>query len=287
MKWQFEYCRAIELARNPGDTNGARDLGSLVHRLMEALYTNEDWRAVLRAEVNARVEAGTFSPEWATHYRYAEVMMDGYIDWVKSEHLDIDEEILHAEPQLEVDLGTFHGDVVLLTGKPDLIKRNTTNDTLIIEDHKTVGKLSTVMLHAPQGNSYALLAKAALGLDVTMFRTNQLKKVLRTAKASPPFYGRSEKFISKEELSRHYYMLRGQLDDMVRLMQYWEYKRDSEIEEFLQRFYTSPGIQCNGCDFVAPCTTLIEGADHEYVIRNFYRPKPINDFDGVEGEISE
>ena len=281
-KWEFEYVRAIELNRKGSETKGARDLGSLVHRLMEAYYLNQDWRGVHAAELSALLEAGDLSPEWIDHYEYARIMMEGYGDWIKADHQDIGEEILLVEPQLEADIGTFHGDTVIFTGKPDIVKRNTASDIIIVEDHKTTGRIESVMLHAPQGNSYAMLLKMQHGLDVGLFRTNQLRKVKRTARANPPFYGRSEKFVNEAELRNHYWQVKGQLDEMVGLMQYWEYKRDSEIDEYLQRFYASPGQRCKGCDYAAPCTTINEGGNVEYVIRNFYRPKPVNAFDGSE-----
>lgn len=278
-KWEMEYVRAIELARKGGETKGSRDLGSIVHRLMESYYTGGDWRAVHAAEVAALLHAGDYSPEWAEHYEYARIMMEGYGDWLEREAADAYESVLLVEPNLEMPMGTFYGDDVVLTGHPDLVKQNTTLGLIIIEDHKTVGRIDTVMLHAPQGNNYAMMLKHQHGLDTNLFRTNQLRKVKRTARANPPFYGRSEKMVTVEELRRNYVQVQGQLDEMIRLMQYWEYKRDSDIYEYLRNFPGSPGQACKGCDYAAPCTALNEGSDHVYVIRNFYRPKPVNDFE--------
>jgi len=278
--WELEYIRGIELARAPGVTKGARDLGTLVHYLAETYYNGGDWRETLRARHDAVLAEGEWSGEWAEFFELANIMFEGYVDWLETTAADDGESIVMVEPQLETVVGDFHGDTVILTGKPDLVKYNDFTGQYILDDTKTVTRIDTVLVHAPQLLTYAMILKLEHGIDISIGRTNQLRKVKRTARANPPFYGRPSMFIGVDRLRHHWSQVNGQLDEMVKLMQYFEERGDSERTEYDRLFYPSPApMNCIGCDFAAVCQTMDDG-DHNYVIRNHYRPKPITVADG-------
>jgi hypothetical protein len=267
----MEYVRAIELQRNPDQAMGARSQGTIIHVAVEALYTGGDWRAVLDAEQATR----PLDSEWTEQYALARIMMEGYEQWLAETAADANESVLLVEPQLEYEIGTFHGDTVIFTGKPDAVKYDELAEQIICEDTKTVQQIEPVMIHNFQGKSYALLLKLIYDMDVDRFRTNQLRKVKRTARAHPPFYGRSEMFLNKEALRHHHQHLLGQLDTMVEMMQYYERKGTSDRHEYDTMFYPNPVSTCSwDCDYLPICKAMDDGSNFEYIIRNSYQHKP-------------
>jgi hypothetical protein len=267
----MEYVRGLELIRNPELSNGARDRGTIVHIGVAALYEGRDWRVALMEEMVKHPA----SPEWIEHFALAAIMLEGYEQWLAETAADANESVLLVEPQLEYEIGTFHGDTVIFTGRPDTVKHDDLTDQFIVEDTKTVQQIEPVMIHGFQGKSYALLLKLIYDMDVSIFRTNQLRKVKRTARAHPPFYGRAEMFINPEALRHHHQHLMGQLDTMVELMQYWERKGLSDRFEYDTLFYPTPQSTCSwDCDFLAVCKAMDDGSNFEYIIRNHYQPKP-------------
>lgn len=284
-KWELEYVRGLELARQPGETKGARDLGTLVHKLAETYYKGGDWREALATERAGLEGAGHFSVEWADHFNLAEIMFTGYVQWLESTAADIGLVPKMVEPNLEWSMGTFHGDEVILTGKPDLVVWNTMSETFEVHDTKTTTKIDSVIIHGAQLKSYALLLKLQHGIDVSLGVTNQLKKVKRTARANPPFYGRSTMVINDESLRHHYSNVVGQLDEMVPLMQYWEQEGDADRPTYDRKFYPSPTMMCsNRCDYLAICKAMDAGSNHEQVIQFNYRHKPETDFEETDAE---
>lgn len=273
--WEIEYLRGIELDRPPSASKGSRDLGSLVHRLAESYYAGRDWQAGLDDEIKARIDAGAWSEEWADHYVLARIMFEGYVEWLGESAADVGERVVMVEQNLEAPVLEYKGDTVILTGKPDLVTYNEMTEQHVITDTKTVSRLDSVLVHAPQLLTYAMLIKLQHGIDVDLARTNQLKKVKRTARAAPPFYGRPELVINTTLLRTHWAQTIGQLKEMVDLMQYWDEKQDTERESYDELFYPNPGImRCNGCDARAICQNMDDGSNYEYIIRNHYRPKP-------------
>jgi hypothetical protein len=272
--WLLEYVQGLELDREAGTTKGARDLGTLVHKLAETYYSNEDWREQLSTEREILREDGHWSEEWGAHFELAQIMFEGYVQWLGNEGADASEKVLHVEPQLRMYFGNYHGDEVYLTGKPDLIKQNTITGVVFIDDTKTVQSLEDVQHHAPQGLTYAILAKDNFGLDVGAFRTNQLKKVKRTARAKPPFYSRPEMLITPEHLKNHHEQLEGQLDSMVEFVQQFEREGYSDRKAHNKIFYPNQAGTCSwDCDFLPVCKQMDNGSNFEHIIRSFYRRK--------------
>lgn len=273
--WLLEYVQGYELDREAGVSKGARSLGTLVHSYVEAYYNGENWENVEEEQSTALCDYGDWSTEWAEHFTLARIMMEGYVQWVAVEGADASEEVLHVEPQLRMFIGNFHGDDVYLTGKPDAIKRNTITGVVIVEDTKTVQSIDVVQHHAPQGLTYALLAGDNFGLEVGEFRTNQLKKVKRTARAKPPFYDRSPMIVTPEHLHNHREQVEGQLDEMIGFVQQWEEKGYSDRKAHNRIFYPNQTGTCSwDCDFLPVCKQMDNGSNFEHTIRNFYRHKP-------------
>lgn len=285
-KWSLEYVQGLELDRQPGQTKGARDLGTLVHKFAETYYAGGDWRETLQLEQLELKDLGAWSDEWLEHFTLAEIMFEGYVQWLASEAADAHKSVLFVEPQLEYPMGTFHGDEVILTGKPDLVLHDDIADIVEVVDTKTTGKMESAIIHGSQLKTYALLLKLVHGIDVGLGVTNQLRKVKRTARANPPFYQRAELFINEEMLRHHYSNIVGQLDEMVELMQYWEQEGMSDRTAYDRRFYPNPTALCpNRCDYLPICKALdAGGTGHEHIIRIHYRHKPETPHEETDSE---
>lgn len=273
----FEYVQGLELDRSAGFTKGARDIGTLFHLCAEAHYKGEPWaEALVDRQVELR-EANAWSQDWSDHFALVSIMMTGYVQWVAETGADAHEKVLHVEPQLEAPFAEVRGDLIILTGKPDLIVYNELSETNIVVDTKTVQNIEQVQHHSGQGLTYALLAKEALGLDIGLFRTNQARKVKRTATARPPFYGHAEMLVTPKHLATHRNHLLGALDSMVRLVQLWEQEGYSDRPSHDKSFYPTPTQTCAwDCDFLSVCKQMDDGSNFEHTIRSFYRKKPDN-----------
>ncbi len=273
--WQLEDVDGMELDRDPTQSKGSRSLGTLVHVGVEHLNNGLDWRAGLDAEKAKVEEAGGWSDDWYENFNMARIMLEGYEEWVATTGADANEQVLLVEPQLEANMGIIHGDEVILTGQPDAVKRDTLTGLVIVEDTKTVTTLDQVMIHGAQGLTYAMLLKLQHGIDVDVFRTNQLKKVKRSARAKPPFYGRPEMFVNKTRLRHHWSHVMGQLDEMVALVQSYEEGGYSDRTAYDRKFYPNPTKDCSwDCDFLPVCSLMDDGSHFEHALEIHYRKKP-------------
>jgi hypothetical protein len=154
------------------------------------------------------------------------------------------------------------GDQVTLTGKIDRIARDRLTGEYIIEDSKTVQSLDQsrdVLQVDDQGLIYCMLVRGdpELGMTVNRFRHNSLKKVLRSAKATPPFYDRFEVRYNEEHLDNAWTHTIVTVQRMVQALQ------AIESDERLHHAYTipNPSRDCSWiCDFVHACPMMDDGS---------------------------
>lgn len=274
--FEMEYVRNyLPISESEGQCLGARSLGHIVHKGVETHYTGGNFREVLDAEIGAKHLEETWSSEWADCYELAGIMLEGWEQWLAVTAADANEEVLFVEPDLEWEVGEFRGDLVVLTGHPDLVVHNTLNDLIIIDDTKTVTSFSQALIHGGQGLTYALMLKMIHGLDVGMFRTTQIKKVKRTARAKPPFYERSELFVNPQMLRTHWAQLQGQLDTMVEIVQRWEQEGDTDRVGYDKLVYHNPTKDCTwDCSYLAVCSSMDDGSNYQQLLDINYRPRP-------------
>lgn len=141
------------------------------------------------------------------------IMVEGYVEWLEETGIDSDLRVLAAESKIEVPLLSYKGyDVTLLSKIDARVERISTGDRLALE-HKTVQSL-TQPLSILRGNHQLLTEqvvelkslkasgeeeKRAVGVLYNMAR-----KVKRTARAKPPFYGREYVYHNVQELRNHW-----------------------------------------------------------------------------------
>lgn len=266
--WWLSYQRegnGYEFARRAegGPQSGQRDVGTLVHSGLEYHYTTGADGALLIDSIAAGLNEtdGPLSPEWIKVYRLARTMVAGYQDWIQDTGADAGETTLACELNLELPIGLVLGDEIILTCKIDRVVKDELSGELIIEDHKTVQSLDIQEILAvdDQGQFYAMMASAHYGKRVNRFRHNMLRKVLRTAAAKPPFYGRQEVRFTEEQLDNAWQQQYSVVHRMVEALQTVEANENLHH----QVMYPTPNSQlCDwDCDFLHVCPMMNNGDD--------------------------
>lgn len=266
----------------PTDTpqSGQRDVGTIVHEALHDLYLGKDPVGCINVRrARHALENGKepLSKEWLAVYKLATIMVLGYIDWLASSGSDAGEQTMHLERSIQVPLGTILGDEVILTAQIDRIVFDTLSNEYIVEDNKTVQSLDQTvdtLQVDDQGLIYCIAAQAGLGLKVNRFRHNMLRKVQRTAKATPPFYGRFEVRYNDTQLDNAWTHTIVTIQRMVEALQ----KIEADVNNHHLYAVPNPGKDCSWrCDFIHVCPMMDDGADwHGYVNNSgVYTPRPI------------
>jgi len=186
-------------------------IGSVYHSALEIYYREgrTDIADMVRANTDELV--GQY-PEYEKDIRkdgnLAAVMIEGYFEWLEMEGADIGYKVVGAEEPVEVPLPGY---AFSLRGKIDARLERETDEAWLQLEHKTVQNLTDIPKYAqsaPQFLTYDLLAflkaKEEGGRPTDGVIVNMARRVLRTAKANPPFYGRHEVRHNLDELRAHY-----------------------------------------------------------------------------------
>lgn len=263
-KWLNAY--VLNLTNESGEDRFARPpgtnaTGTYAHAFLEKFYEAGDfgptpnWYDGFNNEI-----IGAESPyesEWLDSLNLAWTMFTGYLDWAVETGADQGEATHGTEVSLEWEImpGVF------VTGKVDRIVHDTTWDRYIIEDYKTVQTLEK----GPQFQvdtqllTYVLLANKN-GIACNDARHTMLRRVKRSAKAKPPFYGRAEVTFSDEQLAAHERALRATVEDLLECREYdgqpWDH---AQARNFC---YPNPTKDCSwDCPFVQICAAHDDGSD--------------------------
>jgi len=290
-KWYLGSYR--ELRQKREDEIGPLGLGTRVHIGLARYYDPSDpfsTEAALEAydrsveESRARMtkiddETGesvfTGDPdEFQKEAELGRIMLQGYFEWVEEEGADIDWEVVAAESKVRVPLEgirTDSYDGIDLVGKLDLRIRRRSDGARFFVDHKTTGSLNDIpkWAHiAEQFKHYALLEMLELGNEA---RTdggiyNMLRKVKRTSRSNPPFYGRWEVRHNIHELRSYWLRTIRVVEEIL--------TTEIELDEGGDPNYVcppTPGGDCTWkCDFFAVCGMMDDGSDAEGFIEEMY-----------------
>lgn len=186
--------------------------------------------------------------------KLARTMIEGYFSWVSETGADADLLILEAESEIEAEINV-DGTAILLVGKRDCVGLDQRTGRKFFLDHKTCQSLNDPLLDLnEQVLTYALLHRMNTEeVEMPSFAIwNLLRKVLRTARAEPPFYAREQIEISDHLLRNFHTRLVGTVRDMLRV----RHELDSGTDH---RYvcYNSPGSRCSwGCEFRQVCPML-------------------------------
>ena len=239
-----------KFSRPPG-TNAT---GTFTHTLLEAHYAGDDPSALLgalRDEIRECSE-DTVVDGWLESLELANTMFTGYVDWCAETGNDQAEETVATELSLEWEImpGVF------VTGQVDRLVRDTQWDRLIVEDYKTVATLDK----GPQFQvdtqllTYVLLANKN-GYPCSDARHTMLRRVKRSAKAKPPFYGRAEVTFNEDQIAAHERALQVTVGEMLAIRAVAE-SGNTDV------CYPNPTKDCSWkCPFLGICAAHDDGSD--------------------------
>jgi hypothetical protein len=202
--WWLAYYRKL---RRRNEYSSLPNVGNLVHDGLQNWYEGKLDRPsdfVAAKTVVMQREQPELLADYAKDAELATIMLDGYIEWVAESGEDAAMEFVAAEQVVEVPVGPFR-----LRGKIDARFRRRYDGALIQLEHKTCGNLSDHPVWAqqnPQFLTYSMLAMMTKpeGVRTEGITVNMLRRVKRTPRAKPPFYGRHAVHHSVEELRSHY-----------------------------------------------------------------------------------
>ena len=293
---QFRRCRRTwwlgynqgQLLRYP-ELVGARSLGNVVHAALEAYYRPGYERdgtvaleqvQLLRAQdigllnaaalENAPGAAEQLSKATA-QYDLAFTMVEGYLDWAATEGIDAHMEVLGVEENLEVPVTLESGAQFTFAGRADQLCRWTDTGTIRIRDYKTVANLTDLPklagINEQALHYWWLLDQLQLAPRIDGVEFVMLRKVKRTARSTPPFYGAHRVSLNRHQLGAWARRLMGIAEEIAAVE-----RRLVAGEDPMVVCFPNPMSTCSwDCDHLALCPMMDDGSRWEDAAAAFYR----------------
>lgn len=287
-KWYLAWYRQLGLRVQ--SLTGALAIGNRVHRALQAWYVPEsetpidprtaleraiqaDWQAAVQAYGEIGLEPpAELVRDFSDSTSLERAMVEGYAHWLVETGVDSGLQVIASETYVEVPLEVPGSDVdVKLIGKMDVRVRREIDGARLFIDHKTVGSLTeplkTIRLD-PQMLHYHVLEWLS---DVEEGRCdgalyNMLRKVKRTARATPPFYDRVEVRHNEHELQAFKRQLVGVIKSMLDTR-----ARLDAGEDPAEIAYPTPTKNCSwDCDFLPVCPMHDDGSRVEAMLQQHY-----------------
>lgn len=276
---------------------GAAPLGSRVHEALESLYKGMNPLATLEAsrERDAAALDGDLEAlhQLDAEHQLALIMVEGYIEWLAETGEDEGLEVVGLEAKVEVPFTGITGATaagwteVTLMGKLDQRVRRQVDGAVLFLDHKTVGSIPQAIkfLHMDEQMLHYHLLEMLAALDrddspgiAQGALYNMLRKVKRTARANPPFYGRHLVTHTTVELRNYWMRVVGETEDIARATAQLNAGVDHRAVA-----YPRPTKDCEWkCEFFAVCPLFDDGSAAETMLEMAYREE--NPLDRYEME---
>jgi transcriptional regulator with XRE-family HTH domain len=289
-KWWLSWYRG--LAPKFEEPVGAAALGARVHRALRALYvpagqTPQDPRDALERAITddwtklalGYKEQGYDAPPEGVVKRFQDdtalerKMVEGYIEWLAEEGADRGLRVVAPETYVEakLDIPAIERGVLVI-GKLDVRLIRESDGVRLFMDHKTVGDLTSPVktLHLDEQMLHYHLIEWLQAVedgrcDGAIY--NMLRKVKRTMRANPPFFGRVEVRHNPIELESFKKRLVGTIMQMVRVREQLDAGKDP-----LAVVYPTPNRNCSwDCDHFAICPLFDDGSRVDDMIASRYR----------------
>lgn len=278
-KWYGLFYRRLRLKRE--SPVGAPYLGTLVHGGLRAYYEDKiPWTDWLDARIAAQLEDYPDEEKGIVDQaELASLMLEGYFDWLEETGADAEYTLIGAERTLDVPftraISIPLDEELVISGKLDRVIERRTDGARLYVDDKTVGSLNDLPKNAQRAEQFLMydLLQYVLALESgeEFQRTdggiyNMLRKVKRTVRAKPPFYGRHEVRHNVQELRSFWIRLVGEIEEIVRLRQRLDAGADHRHVA-----YPTPTRDCSwDCPLVHICTMFDDGSDVERAIEQLY-----------------
>lgn len=228
-KWYLAYYLTWGVRPEDEPATGSRQLGSRVHVALERLYGygEDPLTTIAQLYAGLREERPDAAEELTKEEDYARAMLEGYLQWTAEQGVDEGLRVVSVEADVRAPSGvTYEGQPVELRGRLDQRVEREHDGARLFLDHKTVTSLTqynATLAIDEQMKTYGLLefldalAKTGSGPAV---RTdgglyNALKRVKRTARATPPFYERVEVRHNVEELRSMWLRVQRVIEEII------------------------------------------------------------------------
>lgn len=279
-KWWLAFYLQLRLK---ADGVGPLSLGLMIHHPLEVYYAQPvrdpatfGWQTIMNVYFQERLQ----DPRLPEHlhgkmqedFELAKIMVKGYFDWLQEEGSDSDIEVISAEREVEAYIGEILGQQVHLIGKLDTEIRLKSSGFRSFMDHKSVQDLVSL----PKGiemdeqlKTYGLLQRmeaVAKGTGESQFAhggvLNMLRKVKRTAKANPPFYGRAGTAHNDTVYRNFFTRVWGEVYDILTTRARLDAGADPQ-----QVVYPTPTRDCDwDCPFKVACPRFDDGSDVNVIL---------------------
>lgn len=282
-KWWLGWYRGLTLRTE--DFVNVRAVGTRIHRALERWYVPEgqprvdprdalerviveDWTRVTQLARERRLsdeQLADLAHKFGDVNNLERAMIEGYVQWLEETGADAELRVIAPETPIGADLETVvHGKdrPVRVIGLLDVRVRRVTDDRRLFLDHKTVGDLSSPAVTLPLNEQmlhYDLLEwlnteEGERHCDGALY--NMLRRVKRSARANPPFYGRVEVHHNVRELESYKRRMLSATADVIAATDALD-----AGQHHLDVAYPSPRSECSwDCDFFAMCNMLDDGS---------------------------
>lgn len=275
--------------------------GDLVHQSLAAYYNGQgggpkvDPVAFVNEHAAAESKAHpTLVDAIEKERELAVIMLEGYFEWLAETGADAELKVLGVETEVDVLVVPAgpDGREVRLISKLDVPVMRESDGARLALEHKTVAsldqplpllKIDSQMLTEHLARFMHLQEEGATA-DQALSQAhgilyNMLRKVKRTARANPPFYGRETIRHNLEELRNHWRHVLA----IARDIQQAEDRLDAG-ESHQTVCPPSPRRECTwDCDFFRVCVMHDDGSNVEGAIEAMYEERdPLERYAGAE-----
>lgn len=262
-QWYFRVYRRLSQNRKP--VTGALPLGGRVHSALEAYEDGtvgspvDAWDAMVAHDEAVMIASGMSTDDLAKDHKLGRTMLEGFVEWESEVGFHDKYEVIGNETPMSsaLVLPEFPDVEIVTRGKLDRLLRRRMDGSLWVNDYKTMGTFSERdrmgLQRSPQSRMYVMLARQQMPEDqwVAGMVYSMLRKVLRTARANPPFYDVMEIPISDHDLEQY----RIRLVAMTRRVVDTTAMLDSGVDH-REAAYFHPSWQCQTCPFKHPCALM-------------------------------
>lgn len=278
-KWWLTYARGLRpRARN--SYGSALSIGNLVHDALAFMYDPEnlgqDPVQYAGNKVQSAIEENPgYEIEILKEWELCEIMLTGYVEWLESTGEDSDLRFVGSERKVEIPMT----ENVALISKLDAPVERISDGAKLALEHKTVSsldqpltllKIDTQLLTEHLVRFMDAQAKGATPEEAydecQGILYNMLRKVKRTARAKPPFYGRETVLHNLPELRNHWKHVIAIANDIQQ-----SYERLERGEDHHLVFPPSPATDCKwSCPFFTVCNMFDDNSRVESAIEAIY-----------------
>lgn len=280
--WAWQYWQKLAPKHSGLILPKTWDTGTILHLGLADYYRGLNPLAVVEAEREKRLalvppeEQDRWIAGWTKTFQLVTTMLRGYVQWVEETGADVGHTTLSVERTITASVGVVLGDEVIMTGTAD---REYLDDWGILKlmDHKSVDTLT--ISGQPQKDqqraTYSVLRLIEEGETYKGAVHNMLRRVGRSARAVPPFYGRHEVVFNEAHLLQHSRHMLRILKDMVGAQQEIEaaFERGDEYGKDIagEVLFPHPTKDCSWkCPFLAVCPMRDDGSDWEWYLSEWF-----------------